>query len=352
MKTPNRPKNIRLNKFVFHSTQNINRKKDKSNDIKEKLYDEIELKDLVIKNNHKKIKKIKIDSIKQLVYANKNIPKYWKSKLDYPNQVLELFSKDSNFLNYVGTGGNMINSDNLTKSTKNLTVNRFNKTNNNFTEESNKNANLNKKKLKLSIGKENLKLNNLKKYCYTTPNRNKYKLIKENIVNDKEILNILDELQINYPIKEKLNELFPEEEIEKIRYKKEILKNKANKYFKIRCPIINAQKNKNVLKNNIYVNLIASSKKEQIKDDIKKENINKRYINDYDIDLLKMKKEMIKNPLANKYLERINYYGPYYSYCPSCGIRNLNFYQKLPINNLFKFTRIINQYRKKNKEIK
>ena len=347
MKTPNRHNNIRLNKYDFHSTQNINKKRNNSNNINEKLYDEIELKDLIIKKNHIKIKKIKIDSIKQLVYANKNIPKYWKSKLDYPNQVLELFSKDSNFLNYVGTGGNMASSGNLTKSNKNLTANNYNKSNNNYTEESNKDTHINNRKLKLSIVKENPKLKTPKKYCYTTPNRNKYKLLKEKIVNDKEILNILDELQINYPIKEKLNELFPEEELEKIRFKKEMLKNKANKYFKIRYPIIHAQKNKNVLKNNIYVNLIASSKNEQNKENIKKENTNKRYINDYDIDLLKMKKEMIKSPLANKYLERINFYGPYYSYCPSCGIRNLNFYQNLPVNNLFKFTRIINKYRKK-----
>lgn len=347
MKTPNKQNIIRLNNYIFHSTQNLNRKKNKSNDIKKKLYDEIELKDLIIKNNHKKTKKIKIDSIKQLVYANKNIPKYWKSKLDYPNQVLELFSKDSNFLNYVGTGGNMASTGNMTKSTKNLTDNNYKKTNNNNTEESVKDRDLNNKKLKLSIVKENHKLNNSKKYCYTTPNRTKYKILKEKVVNDKEVLNILDELQINYPIKEKLNNLFPEEEIEKIRFKKEILENKANKYFKIRYPIINAQKNKNVLKNNIYVNLIASSKNEQDKEDNKKENSIRKYINDYDIDLLKMKKEMIKSPLANKYLERINFYGPYYSYCPSCGIRNLNFYQKLPINNLFKFTRIINKYRKK-----
>ena len=57
---------------------------------------------------------------------------------------------------------------------------------------------------------------------------------------------------------------------------------------------------------------------------------------------------MIKSPIAYKHLERINFYGPYYSYCPSCGYRNLKFYKKLNLNQLIKFTNIIKKYRKKN----
>ena len=103
-----------------------------------------------------------------------------------------------------------------------------------------------------------------------------------------------------------------------------------------------------VLKNNIYVNLIASSKNEQDKEDNKKENSIRKYINDYDIDLLKMKKEMIKSPLANKYLERINYYGPYFSFCPSCRSKNLDYYNKMEPNQCIELIHFIKKERHKN----
>ena len=163
---------------------------------------------------------------------------------------------------------------------------------------------------------------------------------------EKEVLNILDELQTAYPIREKLPELFSEEEIEKLTSKNEMLKSKANSYINQRYPIINSLKAKNVLKNNIYVNLIAHNKNEPNKGNNKEEEkINKKCLNDYDIDLLKMRNELIKNPKALKYLERINFFGPFYSYCPSCGIRNLKFYQKLSLKKLIQFTNIIKKHR-------
>ena len=349
MNTPNRQRTIKLNKYFFLSGHKIRTKINKSLDIKEKIYDEIEIKNQILKQNFKKIKKIKIDSIKELIYANKNIPKHWKSKLDYPNQVLELFSRDPKFLKYVGTGGNSNRSQGVSKSSRNLTTNNFYKANNNYIDELNKdNKDKNyKKNYKLFNLRENTKNNNLAKFCNTTPSKKNYIYFKDKILNEKEVINILDELQINYPIKEKLNDLFPQEEIQKIKFKNEALKNKANKSFNIRYPIIFAQKNKNTLSNNIYVNLISSYKKKENKVQNKEEKSNKKYINDSDIDLLKIKKEIIKSPQANKHLERINFYGPYYSYCPSCGIRNLKFYQKLPLTNLIKFTNIIKKYRQK-----
>ena len=342
MKTHNRPNKIKLNKYFFHSSKPLNKYKNKNSDVKkEQLFDEIELKTQFIKENNKKIKKIKIESIKELVYANKNIPEKWKSKREYPTQVLELFSKDSKFLNYVGNKGGSTNNENITKSTQNL------RNINNLTNISNKNFNIKNKKINLSIITENNKINNLTKYCHTTPTKNRYNSLKEKFLNEKEILNILDELQMNYPIKEKLAEIYPEEEIRKIGLKNEILKNKNNKNINIRYPLINSEKKKEEIKNNIYVNLFTSYNKQNNKEN-KNENINSKYIDDYDINLLKIRKEMIKNPIANKHLERINFYGPYYSYCPSCGYRNLKFYKKLNLNQLIKFTNIIKKYRKKN----
>ena len=348
MKTPNRQNKIIINKYNYHSNQKSNKYKiNQSKDIYKKIYDEIELKQNLIQQNTKKIKQIKIDSIKQLIYANKNIPKNWKSKPDYPIQVLEIFSKDSKFLNYLGTGVNTTRPQAISKSTYNLTSNNYFKENNKNNEESSS-KNIKNKKLKLAFMKENSRINNLKKYCCTTPTRKKYNknnLTNEKMMNDKEILNILDELQMNYPIKEKLYELYPEEEIDKIQLKNEVLKNKENKAFKGKFPVINSLKTKNILKNNIYVNLLSYDENEKNNEDIKDERDSKKYLNDYDINILKMKKEMIKSSVATRHLERINYFGPYYSYCPSCGIKNLDFYKKLPLNRLIKLTNIIKKYR-------
>ena len=347
MKTPNRQNKIIINKYNFHSSQKSNKYKiNQSKDIYKKIYDEIELKENLIQKNTKKINQIKIDSIKQLIYANKNIPKNWKSKPDYPIQVLEIFSKDSKFLNYLGSGVNTTRPQAISKSTYNLTSNNYFKENNKNNEESS-NKNIKNKKLKLTFMKENSP-NNLKKYCCTTPTRkrfNKNNLTNGKMMNDKEILNILDELQMNYPIKEKLYELYPEEEIDKIQLKNEMLKNKANKSFKENFPVINSLKTKNILKNNIYVNLFSSGENEKNNEDVKEERNSKKFLNDYDINIIKMKKEIIKSPVANRHLERINYFGPYYSYCPSCGIKNLDFYKKLPLNRLIKLTNIVKQYR-------
>ena len=107
---------------------------------------------------------------------------------------MEIFSKDSNFLNYLGTGVNTSRAGGLSKSTNNLKSNKyFKESTNNINEESNGGANLKNKKLRLSFMKENSNINNLKKYCYKTPTKNRYnknKLTNEKIMNDKEILNI------------------------------------------------------------------------------------------------------------------------------------------------------------------
>lgn len=346
MKTPNRQPSIKLNKYAFHSFQKINKKKlKKPEEMKGILYDEIELKDQLIKENHKKIKKIKIDSIKDLVYANKNVPDKWKKKVEYPTQVLELFSRDSKFLNYVGRGESGRDSGGISKSTQNY---KNNLTNNNYNKTSyilNKGKNYRNNKLSLSILTENNKDNNVKKYCRTTPTKIRYRSLKEKYLNEKEIINILDELQINYPIKEKLNELFPQEELQKIKMKNEILKNKSNKNN--HYPIIKTEKSKDAIKKNIYINLFSSEKNIKKRLTLLTENTNINYLENCNYDILKLKKELIKSPIANKHLERINFYGPYFSYCPPCGIRNLNFYQKLPLNQLIQLTNIIKKYRQR-----
>ena len=69
------------------------------------LNDEIEMKDIEIKDSLKKLDKIKTSSLNEFIYSNKKIPDSWKNKLNYQTKVLEIFAKDRNFLLYVGNGG-------------------------------------------------------------------------------------------------------------------------------------------------------------------------------------------------------------------------------------------------------
>ena len=68
-----------------------------------RILDEIEAKDYLIYKNNSKIKKIKADSIKQLIYTNQPVPKKWKTKKNYPAQIYELFSRNPKFLHYIGS---------------------------------------------------------------------------------------------------------------------------------------------------------------------------------------------------------------------------------------------------------
>ena len=53
------------------------------------------------------------------------------------------------------------------------------------------------------------------------------------------------------------------------------------------------------------------------------------------------KKIDINNPLVLKSLEGINFYGPYYSYCPPCGNKNLEFYNNLEHHQCMQIIKLI-----------
>ena len=96
------------------------------------FYDEIENKDISIKQKEKELKKIKYDSLKEFVFTNKQIPEKWKKKLTYQNDIIRILTKDNNFLYYVGRGGQSNSQSNMneTVSTKMYTNDSFNKTDN------------------------------------------------------------------------------------------------------------------------------------------------------------------------------------------------------------------------------
>jgi len=92
------------------------------------FYDDLENKDISIKETEKQLRKIKNDSLKEFVFTNKQIPEKWKKKLNYQNDVIRILAKDNNFLYYVGRGGPSQSVMFETASTKMYTTDSFNKT--------------------------------------------------------------------------------------------------------------------------------------------------------------------------------------------------------------------------------
>ena len=64
------------------------------------------------------------------------------------------------------------------------------------------------------------------------------------------------------------------------------------------------------------------------------------------------KKIEIKNPIVKKNLEKINFYGPYYSYCPPCGNKNNEFYNKMDQQNAIELIQFIKKSRENNNMFK
>ena len=56
-----------------------------------------------IKKNKRLWNTIKRISIKESIYSNKAIPFSWKKKLNYKNELLNILSKDNNFLSYISS---------------------------------------------------------------------------------------------------------------------------------------------------------------------------------------------------------------------------------------------------------
>ena len=59
------------------------------------------------------------------------------------------------------------------------------------------------------------------------------------------------------------------------------------------------------------------------------------------------KEIVIENPLIKRSLEDINYYGPYFSHCPICKNRNLEFYQTMEPHQCLKLLNYIKKKRSK-----
>ena len=89
-------------------------KSSETNSQKPGFLDDIEKKDITIRQIRNQLNRVKSATIKECLYTNKVVPDVWKNQLGYQNNILEIFSEDNDFLNYVGKGPinyNTINSD-------------------------------------------------------------------------------------------------------------------------------------------------------------------------------------------------------------------------------------------------
>ena len=342
------------------------------------LYDEIENNDLSIKENKALLRKLKNTTVKEFVYTNKEIPDHWKTKLDYENSLLKMFVKDKEFLYYLGHGGSGDNPNLLKEVEKNGSP-RLNILNNKSPKEKafpkiNSNATLNSPVKSLS---NNHIVRNTK-------------LKENNNFSDKEILGILDEFKNAYPLFEKENlntrdnNLIQTDRKSKTFYDNKFLKknftqnnnhltnkkktsfdnnnlNNNLNYF----PSLKQKHNRrqNTFRQNIFTNLLPSNNQNinlnknmtgynsctnfrKKKKDYKNKNDNNIFLNSNND--FYVKKININNPAVMKYLEGINFFGPYFSYCPPCENRNLEFYKNLEPNQCIQIIQQIKKNKGKN----
>ena len=371
------------------------------------FYDEIEKNDVKIKQEQKELKKLKDISLKEFIYTNKEIPDKWKKKANYEDDLLNLMVNDKNILTYVGTSPK---EENIKSKSYSDQKDIYIQTKNSFSNEKENNfPNINDRYItkkifeKKSSIKEDMNSKNIldseisKKNTITeeyvndnsiskiSKMKNKSKIKTQ--LNDKAIYNILEDFKTAYPIKEKLQQLYTTTNYYNTNKSNKInndmnnndikystngnglittnsiknLNNTTNNYNvltdKSRHTFFSSIKNqqqfkrKNVFRQNVFNNLVSTNtysvgKKIPTKKKLKME-INKRpYLgSDYQSFI---KKVEINSPIINKNLESINYYGPYFSHCPPCYNRNLEYYKNLEINQCLDIIHHIKKMRMKN----
>lgn len=357
------------------------------------FYDDIEKNDAAIKQNQKELKKLKNISLKEFIFTNKEIPDKWKKKTNYEDDLLNLMVTNKNILTYVGTCPKEENISTKSYNDKKVSKKGLSRDN------KKKISIFNKKSFeKTSYEEEGIKFNSIidseinNKNAITEEyvddnsvskiNKIKNKNKSKNEIDDKAINNILEDFKTAYPIKEKLQQLYITTNYynNNLNENKNNLKNVTNgfimsnsnklqnnnsfnRYNSIvtngRNTFFNSIKNqqqfkrKNVFRQNVFNNLVSSNTFSVDKKNEKKKklqlniNENKRpfFGSDYNNFI---KKVEINNPLINKNLESINYYGPYFSHCPPCYNRNLIYYKNLEINQCLDIIHHIKKSRKKN----
>ena len=321
------------------------------------FYDSIAKNDISIKKNQTILKRVKDSSMKEFIYSNREIPMNWKHKQDYRDNLLKIMVKDKKVLKYIGMGEYKEEDNNKTYTDRKVPnikktfdtkskISDLNRMNQSFDSEKNPDNTIEEEIIKDTSSSKFSKSKSKPKHDFT----------------EKEINNILEDFKINYPIKEKLKELYDKTNYyssksgfnnfmnggknmnltttRNLRSQSYINKSKeeAESDSKFNRNIFyntikNQQifKRKNVIRQNVFNNLVSKrdsiiSKSTSHKNTKK---LNPIIFSDYKSFIKKLK---IKNPIVDKNLENINFYGPYFSYCPPCYNKNIEYYNNLEIN--------------------
>ena len=340
--------------------------------LKPEFYDSIEKEGILIRKKRNELKRIKSATIKECLYTNKVVPDVWKNQLGYQNNILEIFSEDNDFLNYVGKGPTNYNTINSDFESENVEINSFRK------KLPEKKISDSDKKIFNSLQRISSKYNDKKRILLPEEsdgedvkgiiNVIRYKYLSnskgKNNVSDREILKILENYRNAYPIKEKTNSLLEYEKLKEIENK--LYNEKVSKVF---------SGNTN---SNLFENVYKLKKRERIDsfrqpiyNKIIPPNIRAKTSKNRSYSKKKNEKEESKfgpflhsnteafyktievdNPIIKKYLENINFYGPYFSYCPPCKRRNMEFYKKMNENYAIELMKYLNKIRGDNEIIK
>ena len=273
-------------------------------------HDIIEKKDIELNNIKNNTNDIKKSTIKEFIYSHKNVPKIWKTKKTYKNLILDIFAEDNNFLKYMGS-----NVEKEPNSPKNINIKRP-KT----TTFENRNVNYDLFKSKRSTN-----------YKFGEPKK-KIRLMTNSQI---EIENIFDDLRDKYPIKKKLFELFPSYNFEDDK-KSKTINASFNNYKTIKNSKLvensvetNRLKKIKKMEKNIYNNIFMNYRKNihYLTDGLSKKNDN-----DFDYkrrNRIKLMENELNDPKIFNILCKLNLYGPYFSYCPNCFDKNIDFYKNI-----------------------
>ena len=335
------------------------------------LYDEVEQKFIELKKIKNDTRNIKKSTIKEFVYSSRRIPNLWKHKKNYKNIVLETFVEDNNFLKYLGNAdeSDTIQVKSKTQIRPKTASERKSITNLKLNNKRNIKSKLDIKELDLNFLKNN---SNISNYNSLTKNNKYFKKpkikLRKIISQQEEIQMMLDGLKEKYPLRNKLIELYSNNDLKDINFFKEEKKIENSKTLSNINSVENLIDKSRLhkiqkIERNIFNNLLSSNKNnlenkyKDILDVINNRENNNNIINksNYYKNNIMVKNEKIKNEINDSIifnqLKSTNFYGPYFSYCPYCGNNNIKYYKQMERKQCISLLNYIKKDRNKKMEI-
>ena len=337
------------------------------------FYDDIESNNITIRDNTKLLNKIKNNSLKEFIYTNREIPDLWKNKVNYQDEILNVISKDKKLLSYIGSN---------TIKTKKYSLDIFPKINARYDVSKSfrsRNAENSDSKRERNSGNENYEINNINNNVLSNSIKHKFSVKRKDILTDKEINAIMDDYKSAYPIKDKLNKLYITSNYYNFnKNKNETINNDLSDFnLNDENKLISTKKTYNsidttnrLMPKRVYVhtNKKIMNKKQKTfrqnifnnlspsidntfysfnKEKLKKINISNKLLNiNKKSDISKLSE--ISNPIIKKNIESINCYGPYFSFCPSCRNKNMEYYNNMEQKQCLEIIHLIKKVRHSN----